>query len=128
MTQPARRFRVLIVDDEAAIREAVAATLGGDPRLEISQADTGAAALALIQQAPPNLIVLDNMLPDMHGSDLCRLIKADPACAAVKVIMCTAMDSRSAVGKADTSLADDFISKPFRPPVLRAKVHRALGL
>src|SRR5678815_4915391 len=81
--------RVLIVEDEPDIRDLLAFHLGRDG-YQVATAATGAEALRQAARERPDLIVLDLMLPEIDGREVCRRVRQDPATAAVPVIMLTA--------------------------------------
>ncbi len=114
------RRLVLIVDDEADLRALLDFNLrqGG---YQTAQAATGAEALTRARSVRPNVILLDLNLPDVSGTDVCRLLKADPQTQAIPILMLTARGA-----EADRILglelgADDYVTKPFsvREVVLR---------
>lgn len=118
MTHPAT---ILIVDDHAPNRDTLAGLLENhDYRL--IQADDGPAALRLAAQWLPDLVLLDVMMPEMDGFEVCRRLRADPRLAEVPVIMVTALDDRQARIMGIGCGADDFISKPYDHAELRTRV------
>lgn len=86
-------------------------------------AHDGAAALAAFQAALPNLILLDMMLPDMDGIDVCRAIRAQ---SQVPIIVLTARTEKENILAAFASGADDYIVKPFDAEIVLARVHAVL--
>lgn len=111
--------RVLVVDDEPSIVDAVATSLRYEG-FEVEEASTGRAALAVAQESPPDLIVLDVMLPDLDGIEVTRRLRADGI--AVPILFLTARDSL------DDKLAglgvggDDYVTKPFALAEIIARV------
>ncbi len=104
----------LVVDDDAGVRQLVAAVLGKLGCVVIQAAD-GKAALKIVSDARPDLVVLDAMMPGMHGFEVCRAIKGDRALRATRVVLCSAI-YRGTVGT-DAQVAfgaDAFVEKPFR--------------
>jgi len=112
---------ILVVDDEAAGRELLEAILTG-AGYRVEQADGGAAALARAGVAPPDLILLDLMMPGMGGFEVCRRLKQNPATTALPIIVVTAFGEVTHKEAALTSGADDFVTKPVDPEDLRARV------
>ncbi|MGH9106169.1 MAG: response regulator transcription factor [Acidimicrobiales bacterium] len=118
--------KLLIVDDEDGVRELVRMTLdaGG---YEIIEASEGGQALELARRHRPALVLLDVMLPDRSGLEVCREMKNDPALASTSVVMLTARAQTSDVGDAEDAGADGYFTKPFSPIALTRKVEKILG-
>ena len=117
--------RILVADDDVDIRELVEfklSTLGHDV---VAVAD-GAAAIEACQASRPDLAVLDVMMPGVSGLDAIRAIRADPALADLPVILLTARAQESDVDTGFDSGADDYITKPFSPRELAARVEALL--
>jgi len=114
--------KILIVEDEADIRELLSYNLKAEG-FEVSEAGTGGEALHFIQEAPPHLLLLDLMLPDVSGLDICRNIRRDSALAGIPIIMLTAKSSEVDRIVGLELGADDYVVKPFsvREVVLRVK-------
>jgi len=106
---PARQ-QILVVDDEPSIVDAVATTLRYEG-FEVREATNGRAALAAAQEAPPDLIVLDVMLPDLDGIEVTRRLRADGI--RVPVLFLTARDSVDDKVAGLTIGGDDYVTKPF---------------
>ena len=102
--------QVLVVDDEPSIVDAVATTLRYEG-FEVREASTGRAALAAAQEATPDLIVLDVMLPDLDGLEVTRRLRADGI--NVPVLFLTARDSVEDKVAGLTVGGDDYVTKPF---------------
>jgi phosphate regulon transcriptional regulator PhoB len=116
---------VLIVEDEPDIRNLVVHHLTRDG-FRCRTADNGAEALARIRAAAPDLVVLDLMLPEMTGLEVCRRLRADPATAGVPIIMLTAKtDEVDRIVGLEMG-ADDYVAKPFSPKELVARVRAVL--
>jgi DNA-binding response OmpR family regulator len=120
------RMRVLVVEDEPDIAALIKQTLerGGD--VEVDVAMTGEAALAHAADQPPHAVVLDLNLPVIDGLEVCRILRARPASAAVPIIMLTARASESDRIRGLDIGADDYVTKPFSPRELAARVRAAL--
>ncbi len=116
---------ILIVDDEAANRELLEAILT-EAGYRVELADGGAEALTRASAAPPDLILLDLMMPGMNGFEVCQRLKRDPTTGGVPIIVVTALGQIPAKEAALTSGADDFITKPIYPEDLRARVSAML--
>jgi len=120
MAQPERR--VLVVDDEPKITEVVGSYLSAAGYVPIAACD-GAAALSLFDDAHPCLVILDLMLPDIGGEEVCRRIRAR---SRVPVIMLTAKVEDTDAIRGFSLGADDYVTKPFSPRQLMARVEAVL--
>jgi two-component system, OmpR family, phosphate regulon response regulator PhoB len=117
--------RVLIVEDEPDIRDLLAFHLERDG-YQVATAATGTEALRQAARERPDLIVLDLMLPELDGREVCRRVRQDPATAAVPVIMLTAKgDEVDRVVGLELG-ADDYVVKPFSPREFLARVRAVL--
>src|SRR6266496_1875192 len=112
---------VLIADDEPLGQETLAALLS-PLGYQLLFAGNGAEVLRLAIATPPDLILLDVMMPGMDGFEVCRRLRATPALADVPVIMLTALDDRDSRLSGIDAGADDFVSKPYDRIELRARV------
>jgi len=118
--------KLLIVDDEDGVRALVRMTLDNG-LFQIIEASEGLEALDLAREYHPDLVLLDVMLPDVSGMDICRKIKDDPDLASTTVVMLTARAQTSDVGDAEEAGADGYFTKPFSPIALTRKVESILG-
>jgi len=116
---------VLLIDDSKAIHALVRARLTEEP-LTLLSAYTGREGLAAARKFTPDLILLDVDLPDIDGLKVCRELKADPATASVPVIFLAGAVSPDDRIYGPEAGAADFITKPFNPAELRARVRGAL--
>ena len=117
--------RVLIVEDEPDIRELVVHHLKREG-YQVSAASGGEEALRLVQAAPPDLVILDLMMPAMDGLEVCRRLRQDPATASLPIVMLTAKgDEVDRVLGLEIG-ADDYVVKPFSPKELLARVRAVL--
>ena len=119
--------RVMIVDDDPADREILEALLHPD-NYQIAVATCGEEALGLLSAFRPDLVLLDVMLPDIDGFEVCQRLRTDPEHAQVPVIMVTALDDRDSRLRGIECGADDFLSKPFDAIELRARVRTIMRL
>lgn len=120
--QPLRR--VLIVDDEPAVREmlAVALEMAG---FEVTEADNTATALNQVASSIPDLMLIDWMMPQVSGLELCRRLRRNPDTASIPLILLTARGEEDAKIKG-LEVADDYITKPFSPRELVARLKAIL--
>ena len=112
---------ILIVDDEEVIRETLEGLLLVQGH-QLAFASNGTEALAKAAEVRPDLILLDVMMPDMTGFEVCQQVRADPRLAEVPIIMVTALDDRESRLHGIKVGADDFITKPFDSVELQARV------
>lgn len=117
--------KLLVVDDEAAIREMVSFTLKRNG-FEIIEAEDGRSAQLRLTETQPDLILLDWMLPDVSGVDLARRFKKDDATNEIPIIMLTARGEEDDKVRGLEAGADDYITKPFSPRELSARIKAVL--
>ena len=117
------RPQILVVDDEASIVDAVATALRYEG-FDVREASTGRAALSAAQEAPPDLVVLDVMLPDLDGLEVTRRLRADGI--RVPVLFLTARDSLEDKVAGLTVGGDDYVTKPFSLAEIVARTHAIL--
>ena len=117
--------KILIVDDEEDLLELVRYTLAKEGH-SITCVDTGEKAIDSVQRKLPDLIVLDLMLPGIDGLEVCRRLKRDSKTREVPIIMLTAKSEERDVITGLDGGADDYITKPFSPRVLLARVKSLL--
>jgi adenylate cyclase len=119
--------RILIVDDTPANIQALAGTLK-DQGYQISVATNGRQALEVVGRMRPDLILLDVMMPEMDGFETCRQLKAAAATHDIPVIFLTARTETADIVKGFELGALDYVSKPFNPPELLARVNTHLTI
>jgi putative two-component system response regulator len=125
VTDPALGFlekpTVLIVDDTPANLSVMSGLLKDSYRVKV--ANSGETALRIVRGAsPPDLVLLDIMMPGLSGYDVCRELKADPATRDVPIIFLTAMTATEDEKKGFEMGAVDYITKPVSPPIVLARV------
>jgi DNA-binding response OmpR family regulator len=113
--------RILIVDDEPSIVISLEYLMRREG-YEIAVATDGEAALHAIAERPPDLVILDVMLPRMNGFDVCRRVRADPRLADVRILMLTAKGRDTEVAKGLGLGADAYVTKPFSTRDLVAQI------
>lgn len=120
------KANILIVDDEPTNIDLLRAQLGTAYR--IRAATSGARALAVARKSPPpDLILLDAMMPELDGYSLCEQLRADPTTAAIPVIFVSALAAPEDRARAAALGARDFLTKPVVTEVLLPAVRAALG-
>ncbi|MCK4615578.1 MAG: response regulator [Pirellulales bacterium] len=112
---------ILVVDDEEDLLELVRYTLAKEGH-SVTCVDTGEKAVDSVRQSLPDLIVLDLMLPGIDGLEVCRRLKGDLKTREVPIIMLTAKSEERDVITGLDGGADDYVTKPFSPRVLLARV------
>ena len=117
--------RVLVVDDEDDLLELVRYNLAKDG-YDVECVGSGEQALQSARTNPPDLVVLDLMLPAVDGLEVCRRLKADPKTRDILIVMLTAKGEESDMVAGLERGADDYIAKPFSPRVLSARVRALL--
>ena len=125
-TKP-ERDRILIVDDTPENILLLAETLKQTYQVQV--ANNGPRSIAIAQREPqPDLILLDVMMPEMDGYEVCRLLKADPITAKIPIIFVTALTSSGDEEKGLDLGAVDYVTKPFNPTLVMARVRNQLEL
>ena len=113
---------ILVVDDETTLRETLVEALEMEGYRAVAAAD-GRAALETFRAERPDLVLLDLMLPELSGVEVCRILRAE---SAVPIIMLTAKDSEVDIVVGLELGADDYVTKPFSPRELVARVRAVL--
>lgn len=126
MDEPAPRRRILVVEDEDNIAMALDYVLTREG-YDHDRVANGAEAMPKIRETRPDLVLLDVMLPEVSGYEICQNIRMDPALKDTKVLMMTARGSAMERRKGLALGADGFIAKPFELKELREEVRRLLA-
>jgi putative two-component system response regulator len=119
--------RVLVVDDLDSNRQLIGRYLAGDG-YELHFAEDGRRALDLVARLTPDLVLMDVMMPELDGLSATHALKHDPATRLIPVVLITALNEASDRIRGLEAGADDFVSKPFNPPELRARVRSLLRI
>ena len=119
--------RILIVDDEQANRRLLEVMLGSEG-FQLQTAASGEEALALVAREPPDLILLDVMMPGMDGYAVATALKGNHDTKNIPIIVITALDDREAMMRGLSAGAEDFLSKPVDRAELHARVRNLLRL
>jgi DNA-binding response OmpR family regulator len=121
----AQTIRILVVDDEPDLVQLLSYNLTREG-FKVSSATDGEEALDQIKKGTFNLAIIDLMLPGIQGTELCRIMKNNPKTAAIPVIMLTAKSDVEDKIQGFEMGADDYMTKPFSPKELIARVHAVL--
>ena len=120
--------RILIIEDDPDLAEFMAITLRTAGH-EVRLAADGATGLRALHDKPPELLIVDIMLPDIVGLSLCEKLRHDDQSAAsapIPILVASACDETDAKPLADAAGTDDFLAKPFSPYQLLLRVHTLL--
>jgi DNA-binding response OmpR family regulator len=121
-----KRQTILIVDDEPNLRNLVHATIDS-PVYQVIEARDGEEAWTLIKERKPALVLLDLKMPGRSGLDVLTAIRADPELRGTQVMVLTSSDRQSDIDKGILAGADYYLTKPFSPDDLVARVSEAIG-
>jgi two-component system phosphate regulon response regulator PhoB len=119
------RTRILVVDDESDILELVQYNLS-KAQYDVVGVASGEEALVQVRTTPPDLIVLDLMLPGVDGLEVCKALKRDTRTAAIPIVILTARGEEADIVAGLELGADDYLTKPFSPRVLLARIRAVL--
>lgn len=119
------KHKILIVEDDENIRELISFNLKSE-NYTIEEAETGEEGIKKAKQTNPDLILLDLMLPEMDGLDVCRQLKSEADTKDIPIIMVTAKGEESDIVTGLELGADDYVTKPFRPKELIARIRNIL--
>ena len=116
--------KLLIVEDNPEMTDILCGIFREG--FSIITADNGEAGLRMAERKQPDIIISDVMMPGMNGFQMCEALKTSPATSHIPIILLTALDSEQDIVKGLANGADDYLSKPFRSSVLKAKVDTIL--
>jgi len=120
--------RILVVDDDVSNLQSIRRLFLDEEEIECDFANSGEAALEKVGTDPPDLVILDVLMPGLDGYAVCRRIKADPASANTMVLLLSGQTALEARIKGYSVQADDYLTKPYEPEELIAKVKILLRL
>jgi len=118
---------ILVVDD-TPIQLKIIISIMQSHGLSVSVANNGQEALNMVEERRPDLVLLDIVMPDMDGFEVCYTLKRDPKYASIPVLFLTAQADDENIMTAFQSGAADYVTKPVNPPELLARVHTHLEL
>ena len=119
--------KILVVDDEQDVVELVGFNLRA-AGYKVETAETGLEALNKARSTLPDLIILDLMLPELDGTAICEILRTLPSTALIPVLMLTACSTPAMKMIAMKAGVDDYITKPFSPQDLVARVRQVLEM
>jgi two-component system alkaline phosphatase synthesis response regulator PhoP len=119
------REKIVVIEDEADILEVIDYNLSREG-FRVRPTRDGEEGLWLVRKEAPSLVLLDLMLPGLDGIDVCRKLKADPVTRPVPIVMVTAKGEESDIVLGLGIGADDYVTKPFSPKELIARVKAVL--
>ncbi len=120
--------KVLVVDDDQDLVDLIVDMLEKDGRFEVKSVNNGFGAGVMLKEYRPDLIVLDVMLPDINGKQVCQLVRADKAMDDVRIICISGMVEADKVEDLKAAGANDFLQKPFEVELLIDRMCAALDL
>ncbi|MEO0529688.1 MAG: response regulator [Planctomycetota bacterium] len=120
------RRKLLIVDDDVDLVDLLVDHFERDGRFEVRSVNNGFGAGMQIKEFRPDLVVLDVMLPDINGMEVCQLVRSDKSMDDVKIICISGMVEEDRIQKLRDAGADDFMKKPFDVDTLTARVCQLL--
>ncbi|MCL2743551.1 MAG: response regulator [Planctomycetaceae bacterium] len=118
--------KVLVVDDDAGLVELICDVLERDGRFETKFVNNGFDAGMMVRESRPDLIILDVMLPDINGKEVCVRIRNDVNLENVRIICISGMVEKDKIAELKAAGADDFLAKPFDTDVLIERICRLL--
>lgn len=118
--------KILIADDEHSLRFLLRKTLEGE-KYTIFEAQNGKEALSVAQAKLPDLIILDVVMPDLYGSEVCERLRKVPKTAKIPILILTANINLYDEDQAEKSGADYYMTKPFSPLELKSLVRKILS-
>ncbi len=120
--------KALIVDDDEELVELISDALSADGRFEIRTANNGFDAGMMVKDYHPDVIVLDVMLPDINGREVCQRVRSDPAMNDVRIICISGMVEEDRVRELKDAGADCFLRKPFETDQLIEQICQLLDI
>ena len=116
------RRKALIVDDDEELVELIRDVFDADGRFDVRVANNGFDAGMMVKEYKPDIIVLDVMLPDINGKEVCQRVRSDSALDDVRIICISGMVEADKIDDLKEAGADDFMQKPFEVDALFARV------
>lgn len=120
--------KILVVDDDEELVELIRDVLERDGRFEVRTVNNGFGAGMMVKEYHPDLIVLDVMLPDINGKEVCQVVRSDKAMDDIRIICISGMVEEDKIGELRAAGADDFMHKPFEVEKLIDRICRLLDI
>jgi len=120
--------KILVVDDDEALVELIVDALNADGRFDVRMVNNGFGAGMMIKEFRPDLVVLDVMLPDINGKEVCNLVRSDATMDDVRIICISGMVEQEKIQELRDAGADEFMKKPFDVDQLVARVCQLLDV
>lgn len=120
--------KALIVDDDLELVELLRDVLDADGRFEVRAVNNGFDAGMMVKEYHPDIIVLDVMLPDINGKEVCQRVRSDSALDDVRIICISGMVEQDKIADLKKSGANDFLQKPFEVETLVARICTLLDM
>lgn len=118
--------RILVIDDDPKILKMIKTILSSEEALEVDTANSGFQAGILISKWLPDIVLLDMLMPDMDGFEVCRQLRADEKTKDIPIIAVTVLKDPKEIKKMRQAGITDYISKPFKSEELLKKINRHL--
>ena len=122
------RRKALIVDDDEELVELIRDVFDADGRFDVRVANNGFDAGMMVKEYKPDIIVLDVMLPDINGKEVCQRVRSDSTLDDVRIICISGMGEADKIDDLKEAGADDFMQKPFEVDSLFARVCELLDI
>ncbi|MCA9030798.1 MAG: response regulator transcription factor, partial [Planctomycetaceae bacterium] len=120
--------KALIVDDDRELVELLEDVLAADGRFEVRSVNNGFDAGMMVRDYRPDILVLDVMLPDINGKEVCQRVRSDSTLDDVKIICISGMVEQDKIADLRAAGANDFLQKPFEVDTLVARICRLLDI
>jgi DNA-binding response OmpR family regulator len=120
--------KVLVVDDDIELVELICSVLENDGRFETRSVNNGFDAGMMVREYRPDLIVLDVMLPDINGKEVCVRVRNDNSLEDVRIVCISGMVEAEKIAELKDAGADDFLQKPFETEKLIEKLCALMGI
>ncbi len=122
------RKKILIVDDDEELLQVLTDFFEQDARFELRSASTGFTAGVATREFQPDLMLLDIMLPDINGQEVCKMVKSSPATRWIRIIAISGMIEKEKIDDLYSAGIDAYIQKPFDLDLLKKRVCEVLGM